>query len=149
MSVEENKALIRRLNDEVFNTGNVALMHELMAEDYVAHSPPVAEGIGGTTQGLQAVEQEMAFFRTVFSDVHIVIEDMLGEGDKVAVRGFTRGRHTGEIYGVRPSGNQVTLSWSAIYRIANGKIAERWLNSDDLNSYQQLGLIPPQQQRTG
>lgn len=149
MTLEENKALIRRLYDEVVNTGNYALMAELVATDFVGHSPDVAEGFGGTAQGIDALSRELNAIRTMLPNIQVTLEDLVGEGNRVAIRGVTRGTHTGEIPGIRPTGNQVTLTWTAIYRIANGQIVERWLNADDLSSFQQFGIIPPLQQQTG
>lgn len=149
MTLEENKALIRRLYDEVVNTGNYDSISELVATDFVGHSPDVAEGFGGAVQGIDTLSRELNAIRTMLPNMQVTLEDLVGEGDRVVVRGATRGAHTGEIPGIRPTGNQVTLTWLAIYRIANGKIVERWLNADDLSSFQQFGIIPPLQQQTG
>lgn len=145
MSVDENKALVRRLYNEVVNAGNEGLLGELITADFVGHSPDVAPGFGGIARGLEPLTQELSAIRTMLPDMQVTLEDMVGEGDRVVVRGITRGTHSGEIPGVRPTGNQVTMTWAAIYRIAGGKIAERWLNADDLSSFQQLGIIPPMQ----
>ena len=147
MSSEDNKALVRRLYDEVVNTGDIARLGDLVAADFVGHSPDVGAGIGGTHTGLAPLTGELMAIRTMLSEgFNATLEQMVAEGDKVAVRGVTRGRHTGEIPGVAPTGRDVTMTWAAIYRIADGKIVERWLNADDLSSFQQLGIIPPMPQ---
>jgi predicted ester cyclase len=143
MSVEENKALVRRLYNDVVATGNVDLLSQLVGDEFVGHSPDVGAGIGGTSQGIAPLAGELTAIRTMLSDFNVTLEAVVGEGDRVAVRGVTRGRHTGEVPGIPPTGRDVTMTWAAIYRITGGKIVERWLNADDLSSFQQLGVIPP------
>ena len=144
MAVEENKALIRRLYDDVVNAGNSDALSELLAADYVGHSPDVADGFGGTSRGVAAVAGDVAAMRTMLTDVQVTLEDLVASGDRVAVRGVTRGTHSGAVAGITPTGNAVTMTWSAIYRVADGKIVESWQNADDLSTFQQLGIIPRQ-----
>jgi predicted ester cyclase len=144
MTAEDNKALVRRFYDEVANTGNVAAMSELVAPDVVGHSPEVGAGIGGTRAGIEAFAGDLTAMRTMLSAFSVTLEQLVAAGDRVAVRGVTRGRHTGVVPGIVPTGADVTITWTAIYRIADGRIAERWLNADDLSSFQQLGIIPRQ-----
>jgi predicted ester cyclase len=146
MSLEENKNLVRRLYAEVVNPGNAELLKELVAPDFVGHSPDVGAGIGGTSTGIEPLARELAAIRAMLADFQVTIEQLVAEDDRVAVRGVTRGRHTGEVHGIPPTGRDVTITWAAIYRIAAGKIVERWLNADDLSSFQQLGIIPPMPQ---
>jgi predicted ester cyclase len=149
MAVEENKATIRRFYEEGANTRNSAVISELVAADFVGYYPDIAEGLGGISRGPQALIQDLNNIAAMIPDFHTSVEDMVGEGDKVGIRGSTRGTHTGEIPGVRPTGRTVSFTWSAIYRFANGKIVERWLNDDALSTFEQLGLIPAQQQPAG
>jgi predicted ester cyclase len=147
MSIEENKAMIRRFYEEGANARNSAVITELVAPEFVGYYPDIAQGLGGTSRGPQALIQDLNNIAAMIPDFHTTIEDMVGENDKVGIRGSTRGTHTGEIPGVRPTGRRVSFSWCAVYRFANGKIVERWLNDDALSTFEQLGLIPPQQQR--
>ena len=144
MTVEENKALIRRLYDDVVNTGNIDVLADLVAAEYVGHAPDVAEGFGGTRRGIAALAGDVVAMRTMLSDLRVTLEDLVGSGDRVAVRGVTRGTHSGAVAGMPPTGNAVTMTWSAIYRVADGRIVESWRNADDLSSFQQLGIIPRQ-----
>lgn len=144
MTVEDNKALVRRFYDEVANTGNVAAMSGLVASDVVGHSPDVGAGIGGTRTGINAFAADLTTMRTLLSGFNVTLEQLVAAGDRVAVRGVIRGRHTGAVPGINPTGADVTITWTAIYRIADGRIVERWLNADDLSSFQQLGVIPRQ-----
>ena len=148
MSVAENKEIIRRFYEEGANARNAAVIAELVAPDFIGYYPDVAEGLGGISRGPQALIQDLNNIAAMLPDFRTTIEDMVGEGDKVGIRGSTRGNHTGEIPGVRPTGRAVSFTWSAIYRLADGKIVERWLNDDALSTFEQLGLIPPQQQQT-
>jgi predicted ester cyclase len=142
MAVEDNKALVRRLYDEVVNTGNLALLSKLVATDFVSHSPDVGTGIGGTHTGIEPLAGKLMAIRTMLSAFNVTLEQMVGEGNKVAVRGVIRGRHTGAVPGITPTGRDVVITWIAIYRVADDMIVERWLNADDLSSFQQLGIIP-------
>jgi predicted ester cyclase len=81
-------------------------------------------------------------FEAAFPRYELVIEDMLGEGDKVAVRATFLGRHEGEFNGIPATHKQVSISLMLIYRIANGKIVEHWMNADSLSLLQQLGAVP-------
>lgn len=144
MSVEDNKVLVRRFYDEVVNADNVAVIDQLVADDVVGHSPDVGAGIGGTRAGINAFVAELLTMRTMLSNFQVSVEQVLGAGDRVAVQGISRGRHTGVVPGIAPTGAEVTITWSAIHRIADGRIVERWLNADDLSSFQQFGLIPRQ-----
>ena len=138
MSVEENKANVRRLNDEVFNKGNLALVDELMAPNYVFHITPEVKGPEG-------VKQYIATFRTAFPDLHITIEDMVAEGDMMAIRYTMRGTFKGEYMGIAPTGKQMTLPNAGFARFEGGKQVEVWPYLDSLTFYQQLGVSPPGQ----
>jgi len=81
--------------------------------------------------------------RAMLPDVRATVEDMFAEGDRVAVRLTLHGTYVGEVMGVKYDGKRVTLPEIQVYRIANGKIAERWFIADRLGLWQQLGAIPP------
>jgi steroid delta-isomerase-like uncharacterized protein len=136
MSGEGNKIVARRLLDAV-NTGDLAAAAELVAPDYVDHSAP--PGNPGGPAGFTAAIQ---MYRAAFPDFFWTIEDMIGEGDKVAIRVTARGTHRGELMGIAPTGKQVTVTGIGVWRIADGKVAEAWVNRDLLGLLQQLGAIP-------
>jgi len=138
MSVEENKAIVHRFMEEVVRKGNLVSANEIFAADFVYHPPPS----GLPTRGPEAIIQRVTTIRTAFPDIQYTVEDEIAEGDKVVHRLTGRGTHRGEFLGIPPTGKQVTWTVMAIYRIADGKIAERWLNVDDLGIMQQLGAIP-------
>ena len=138
MSTEENKAIVRRVYEEIINQGNWAVVDELTSPNYVAHDP----GFPQTVRGPEGLKQYFTVFRTAFPDTHITIEDMVAEGDTIAVRHTYRGTHQGDLMGMPPTGKQVTVTGIVIHRIANGKFVESWVNADNLGLMQQLGVIP-------
>lgn len=133
---EQNKMLVRRVIDEVYNEGNLALVDELAAGDFVVYTP------SQEIHGRAGAKQYVATLRTGFPDLHITIEDQVAEGDKVVTRWIARGTHTGEFQGIPPTGKQVRVTGTDIDRIANGKAIECWTNVDELGMMQQLGVIP-------
>ncbi len=135
MSTEDNKALVRRVYEEIVNQHNLAT--ELIDPNYVDHVPGFPP-----VQGIEGLQQLISIYRNAFPDMQVTIEDLIAEGDKVAARFTFRGTHTGELMGIPPTGKQVTVSALHILRVANGKIVEEWQNSDDLGMMQQLGVVP-------
>jgi len=131
MSVEEIKALVRHFFEEV-NKGETAFMaavDELFATDYVEHG-----GTGEDTSGIKNYKRSMNEFYQAFADVHVTLDDMVAEGDKVAVR-FT-------LSGIPPTKKKWTIGEIGIIRIAGGKFVESWMRYDTLGWQQQLCLIP-------
>lgn len=139
MSAEENKKIIHRLYGET-DKGNLAAMDEFFASNLVDHNPPP---IPGLAPGLEGVKQSFAIFYNATPDGYHTIDDIIAEGDKVVVRITARGTHTGDLFGIPPTGKQLTMTGIAIYRIADGKIVERWSEQNRLGIMQQLGVIPP------
>lgn len=137
MSTEQNKALVRRL-EEVFNRGNISLVDELFAPDFVEHEelPP------GIPPGREAVKQLTTMFRSAFPDFKATIDDIVAEGDKVVIRQTWSGTHKGEFMGVPPTGKSVSFGVIDIVRIAGGKLVEHWGQMDNMGMMQQLGAIP-------
>ena len=134
MSLEENKAIARRWNDEIWNKGNLAAIDELMASNFVWRTAPP-----GMASDLASFKQYVASLSS-FSEIKCVTEDMVAEGDKVAVRWNWSGKHTGEYMGIAPTGKRVTMMGISIIRIAGGKIAEEWDEQDNLGFMEQLGV---------
>jgi steroid delta-isomerase-like uncharacterized protein len=136
MSTEENRALIRRLYEDVFNQRNLALVDELCTSDQAFHNPPT------TLHGREEFKQLLSLYLTAFPDARFTVEDVIAEGDRVASRYTFRGTHQGELMGIAPTGKQVTVSGIIMNRIVGGQVAEGWLNFDALGMLQQLGAIP-------
>ena len=132
MSSEKNEAIIRSVY-EAANRQNLALMVEFTAPDYVDHTTQL--------RGLESFKQSETTFFKGFPDVHVTIEDMTAEGDRVWVHLKYEGTHTGEYRGIPPTGNKFTMMAFSIFRIVQGKVAERWTVYDMLDFYKQLGAI--------
>ena len=136
MSTEENKAIVHRFYEEL-NKGNVVALDELCTADFVWHAP------GGLEQyGVEATKKILARIFTTFPDLHMTIEDMIAEGDKVVVRSTRTGTHRGEYRGIAATGKQVTWTWMSICRIERCKIVEEWNEGDHLTLVQQMGVSP-------
>ena len=142
MSIEENKAQFRRVFDMI-NTGKLDNAGELIATDYVYHSPGSPD-----MRGPEGFKQLISMYRAAFPDLLMVIDDMLAEGDRVAVRWTATGTHRGELMGIPPTGKRVTTSGLIISRFAGGKVVEDHEVIDSLGMMQQLGVVPtPEQAR--
>ncbi len=135
MSTEENKALLRCAYEAV-NQGNLTAFFELFTPDFVLHNGSM------TIQGLEAFKQLEAMLLAALPDLHYTVEDLIAEGDQVAVRITATGTHHGTFLGVPPTGKHTTVTESAISRIVGGKIAEHWSETDMLGLLQQLGAVP-------
>jgi steroid delta-isomerase-like uncharacterized protein len=138
MSTENNKVLIRRVTEESWNQGNLALLDELVSSDFVLHDPNYPQPV----RGAEGFKQYVQTFRSAFPDLHFTIEDIIGEGDALAVRQTGRGTHQGELFGIPATGKQVTVTAMIFHRFASGKPVENWVNSDSMGMLQQLGVIP-------
>lgn len=137
MIAEDNKVLTRRFYDEVFNQKNLAAIDEFLAPDQVDHTLP--PNLPANTTG---TKQAIGWFLRAFPDLHITIDDLIADGDKVAVRFTSRGTQRGRFWGLPPTGRSVTISSYLIARIAHGKIVEQWGLDDQLGMLGQLGVIP-------
>jgi steroid delta-isomerase-like uncharacterized protein len=138
MSVEENKALVRRAVEAV-NTGNLAVADEIIATDFVLHDTALPMEV----RGIEGVKQWINMAHTAFPDVRVTILDLVGEGDKVAKHWTYSGTFKGEFAGIPPTGKQFKLELAlSIYRFTGGKISEIWMAYNALLMMQQLGVIP-------
>jgi steroid delta-isomerase-like uncharacterized protein len=135
---EENKALERRMYEEVYNKKNLGAYGQFYATDWVCHpSPP------GMSSGLDGMRQWHTLTNKAFPDMQVKLEDILAEGDKIACRWTATATHKGEFMGTPATGKQVTITGIHIDRIAGGKIVETWNYSDMMGAMQQLGMKPP------
>jgi len=133
-----NKALVRRLIEETFNRGNLDVTDEVIAPSFVRYKANVPG-----REGPEGYKQLVKVFRTAFPDLRVTIEDMIAEGDKVAIRQTYRGTHKGDLMGNPPTDRPVTFTGMCLYRIADGKLAEEWIEYDALGMMQQIGAVPP------
>ena len=135
MTLEQNKALIRRFYEEVWGKGNLEVAEAVFAADYLRHDLRP----GNPLPGPEGQKKIAADFRAAFPDLQMTIDLMVAEGDMVVARWTTEGTHTGPWGAVPPTGKRAKFSGVNIFRIENGKVAEIWNHRDDLGVMQQLG----------
>jgi len=135
---ENNKAIVRRLIEEVWNKGNLSLTDELFAPNYEHHDASSPD----FGRGPESEKKRATLYRTAFPDLRLTIEDIIAEGETVMARWSCRGTHKGDLSGIAPTGKQFTISGVSIARIADGKMAEGYVNWDALGLMQQLGVVP-------
>lgn len=133
---EQNKMVVRRAFEEVYNQGNLYVVDELVSSDFVVHL--ASEDIHGST----GMKQFVSSLRQAFPDLHMTIQDQVAEGDKVVTRWLARGTHTGTFHGVPPTGRKGNMTGIDIDRIVDAKAVECWTSADDLGLLQQLGVVP-------
>ncbi|WP_306057768.1 ester cyclase [Natronococcus wangiae] len=130
-TADQNKELVRRDIEEVWNEGNYDLIDELYAEDFVHHDPAYPDKIRGPDE-----QKEFArMYRTILGGPKVTIEELISEGDVVTLRWTSHGKHEKEFMGVEPTHEEVTVEGMWMARIEDGKIAELW------NNYDALGLL--------
>lgn len=140
---EENKALIRRWFEEVWNNGREEAIDEMLAADGVAHG--LGEP-GDVLRGAEGFRPLFHTFRGAFPDIHVTVEDTVAEGDKVAARCTVRGSHRGDHLGIAATDGPTEFSGICIVRVRDGQIVEAWNNFDFQTMYRQLGAhqaVPP------
>ena len=140
MSIEENKALVHRLIEEVWNQGNLAVFDELYAPDFLFHDPGLPQ-----VRTREEDKQWISGVLGAFPDFQITSEDLIADQDQVVVRLTARGTNTGDLGAPAPhpaTGKHVTITGIAIARVANGQFVEIWHQVDWFGLFQQLGLIP-------
>jgi predicted ester cyclase len=140
MSAEENKAAVRRLQEESFGGGKPELVDELLDPTFVRYDPYIE---AGEVRGTQTVKDTIVWFRNALPDLSCTIAVQVAEGDKVVSRWTACGTHQGEFFGVAPPGNRVEIIGIQIDRFAeeSGKIVEQWAEFDLLGAMRQMGAL--------
>ncbi len=153
MSTEDNKALALRIV-ECFNTGDLETLDKLVDEDALpGHDTSGALQLGLPIVGNEPVKRFVAMFRTAFSDLHFDVEQVVAEGDLVAVRAVMTGTNDGRFLGMMPSWRQIRVEGIHIMRFADGRVVQHWGLWDRMGLMQQLDLvekvlIPSEMQRS-
>ena len=132
----ENKAIVRRFYEEVWNKRRVELVDELMSPSHAMHNNYIPDSCVGP----EAYKREIARWITGIPDLRFTVEDMIAEKDKVVVSWTVSGTHKGELRGIPPTGKKVSVEGMTILQIADGKIMDSFFNWDALSLMQQLGL---------
>ena len=136
-ALEQNKAMIRRWFEEVWNKGRADAIDEMMSPDAVNHG--LSEDSATPLRGAAGFHPFHDAFRGAFPEIQVVVEDVIAEGDKVAARCGVRGQHTGDHLGVAASNASVEFTGIAIARIKDGKFVESWNNFDFETMNKQIG----------
>lgn len=136
---EENKVIVRRFYEEVMNNGRVDMLDELMTPDFKDHG----ETLLGSPAGREVLKQEITGTRQILEGLTVHLQQIHAEGDLVGVRGRMSCVHRGTFLGVPGTGKELSWAALAMLRIQEGRIAERWFNSDSLSIVQQLGFSTP------
>jgi predicted ester cyclase len=138
MSVEENKAIIRRYIEIGWSKGDMDVVGESAAPTYVRHQPNMAIAV----ESSEALKTLIGIYRAGVPDLNITVEHLVAEGDWVSTRVRCTGTHTGELAGIPPTGRNVDFTASDIFKMSGGRIVASWHNVDDLGLLQQLGVLP-------
>lgn len=143
MSAEDNKAVVRRAYLDGMNGHDMSVVRATFAPDYVNHFPAGQ----GLIRGLDNFVAALGDFLDAFSDLTFTIEDILGEGERVALRWSARGMHTGDYRGIPPTvvipptGREISFSATDIYRVVDGRIVEEWNSLDGFDIMRQMGVL--------
>jgi steroid delta-isomerase-like uncharacterized protein len=136
--LEKNKAVVQRYVDEIQNAHSLDTIESIFDEDFTDH---MASSGGLFLGGMDGLKRGYATFLNAFPDLHVTVEDMIAEGDKVVAYKTLSGTHRGSHLGIPPTGKRVQYQIISIYRIKNGKIAEYWGLQDEISLKRQLDVI--------
>jgi predicted ester cyclase len=137
MKMEENASVARRWFEDLFNTGNLDEVDEIVAPNHTIHD----SSHPNLPSGPKATQEIVEFWRSAFPDVHVTIEDQIVEGDKVVLRWTASGTQDGEFMGTDPTHLPVTVMGITISRVSDGKIAETWNSFGDAELMDTLGVL--------
>jgi len=141
MSEEQNKAIVLRFYDELWNERNFNVADELFAADCMTHQLQSGAETVAVARNPEAVKHHVAEWLDGFPDLRFSVEQMLVEGERVMTQSVMRGTHTGVWLGIAPTNKEVSVRLSVIHRVADGKIVEDWVLVEALGFFQQLGLL--------
>ena len=136
---EANKALVLRMEDEIFNHRNLAAIDEFVAPAYVLRTAPA-----GTPADREAVRASMSMYLAGFPDLHVTVDELIAVEDKVVARLTYSGTHDGDLFGIPPTNKRISVGQIAIYRIEAAQVVEEWEVSDQLGLLQQIGAMSQQ-----
>ena len=136
MSIEENKAIVRRFFEEGPSKGDLVATNELLSPNFSLHT------LLPSAPGIQGINDIITTCRAAFEHLNVNVEDMVAEGDKVTARFMARGVHKSRFMNLPPTGRPITMTGIEIFRIEDGKIAELWAEANLLGLMQHLGAVP-------
>jgi len=135
-TLETNKQIVRRFIDEIFLKGDFGAVDELLTNDFTPHTwGPMPPGRGGLKEAIERVSKGI-------SDPAMTIDDIIAEGDRVAVRLTSSATHTGDFMGMPATGKRYEIGEIHIFRLRDGRVAEHWHQADFMGMMKQLGASP-------
>jgi steroid delta-isomerase-like uncharacterized protein len=137
MSIEQNKAIVRRIYDQVINQEQAAVIDETFAADVVVHDPFM-----GVVSGRDAFKQLLGMFDTAFPGHRVEVHTLIAEGDWVSVIHTHTALHTGPFMNLPPTGREVIVTGVEVFRLVDDRIVEFWRHDDDAGLLRQLGALP-------
>jgi len=138
-TARENEELVRRMNEEVWDEGNLDAIGEFVAEDFVGHNPAIPEPVHGP----DGLRERIEMITAAWPDARLVAEDVVSDGEWVAQRTTLTGTHEGEFVGIEPTGREVEVAGASFQRVENGSFVEEWLLLDMLGLLAQIGVVDP------
>jgi steroid delta-isomerase-like uncharacterized protein len=137
MTIEDNKAMVSRIADDIWNRGDLAAVDEVMAANAKYYGPHMPNGVGDRESWRRAIST----YREAFPDSHVTFEELITSGDTIVGRWTATGTHRGRLPGVAATGKRIAIGGITIYRFADDKIVEAWEQLDLLGMWQQLGVF--------
>src|SRR6476661_8295254 len=134
MSTKKNKKIIQRLFDEAINKQDLTVVDEYISAAFVNHGMPDAQA------GPSGFKKVVTGFKDAFPDMRVNVEEIIGDGDMVATRGFWKGTHNGSFMGIPATGKAVQVQYMDFWKIENGKCIENWVQMDIAGLMQQVGM---------
>ena len=139
MSLEENKAVARRWHADLYKAGRVEVADEICSPDLRMHGTGVPSDVAA---GTAFVKEDVAAYRGAFSFDYLNDDDVIAEGDKVAIRWTFKGTNNGPMGDIPATGKQVEVTGIDIFRIEDGRIAEFWTELNMMSLMEQIGPLP-------
>ena len=137
MAVEANKDIVRRIFEEIFNQGNLALVETWVAATFVNHAAPVP-----MLPGPESLKEHIVLLRIAFPDLHFAVEELIADEERIAARVTFEGTHRGVFRGFPPTNKTCVQAQMHMVRFVKGKVVEHWAVRDDLGLIQQIGIFP-------
>jgi predicted ester cyclase len=154
MSLEQNKEVARQYFEEIFNQHNFEVIEAITAQDFIEHGVAPFQSVevqeaGRHVNGPEHMQAVAHRILTAFPDVQYSLEQLIAEGDLVAMRSTWQGTHLGAFWGSAPTGKRFKVTRTDVLRIVDGKVVEHWANRDDLGMFLQLGVLQAPQSSPG
>ena len=143
MSLNENKIIVRRFFEELWNERKLEVADEIFAGDCITHQLQSGKDAPAARRNAEAVKEHINEWLTGFPDLRFTVEQMIAEADEVVSQAVMRGTHAGIWHGIPPTGKSVSIRMTVRHRVANKKIVEDWVLVESYGFFEQLGLALP------